>query len=685
MKIWNVLRPDRDIANEIADGANISEIAALVLASRGVEDSKSALKFLAVQSELADPFLIKDMDVAVLRILQAIEDEEKICIYGDYDADGVCSTALLYSYLSNIGADVFYYIPSRQTDGYGMNIGAIDKIASQGTKLIVTVDNGILAIDETDYAVSLGIDVIITDHHKPSDVLPQASAVVDPHRLDCSYPFKDLCGVGVAFKLVSAISGDVISQEDLLCEYADLLAVGTIGDVVPLVNENRLFVQKGLELLKDMPRPGIKALLDICGIDPNKINSGRIAYLFVPRINACGRLGLAQTALNVILSENEEEAHRAALKLEDDNTQRRNIEHDIFQQARDVIDRNSDLRYKSIIVVSGQGWNSGVVGIVASRLCELYGKPVIIIGVNDGVGRGSGRSISGFSLVDAVFSCKSILTNYGGHPMAVGVTIEEKNIDKFTDMINDYADSIGELPYPVLNVDLKLNPSRLSVDLVRGLECLQPYGAGNLQPLFGLYNMKISGISEVGGGKHLRLSVCRDEHYITAMYFSHSKDDFIFRLGDSVDLAVTLDINEYNGKQSVSVVVRDIKLSEEKTDEYLQSLRIYEKISINKNLNNQEIMSIFPKREEFARVYREIKKQRGSVTSISKLCCTIGDMNISYGKIKVIIEALAELSLIDYETNCDLIKIQILQYDGKVDLTKAPIMLKIQSALNGGE
>lgn len=677
MKIWNVSKLNKDAVGSIMADADVPQLAACVLAARGVETGEEARRLLSDNEELHDPFLMKDMDKAVDRILFAIENGERICVYGDYDADGVCSTALLFSNLSDIGADVFSYIPSRQNEGYGLNAEAVDKIASQRATLIITVDNGVSAADEIDYAASVGIDTIVTDHHKPGDKLPNAVAVLNPHRIDCRYPFKDLCGVGVAFKLAAALVSDTVSQQDLLYEYADLITIGTIGDIVPLVGENRQFVKKGLEIIRDMPRPGVTALIDVCAIDSQKITSGKIAYSLVPRINACGRLGTSQLALDALLCEDERSAAAAARELDDSNAERRRVEAEVLQSAVEVIESTPGMKYKSIIVVSGQNWNHGVAGIVASHIRERYGRPAVVISVSDGIGKGSGRSIEGFSLVDAVFACKNLLLHYGGHPMAAGMTLPEENIEAFSEMINAYADDCGEMPYPALNIDLKLNPAGLSVGLVRELEYLEPYGAGNPQPVFGLYNMKIAGINEVGGGKHLRLSVCRNDQYLTVMYFSHSKDDFVFGLGDTVDIAATLDINEYGGAQSVSVIARGIKLSEENPVKCLQSLRIYERMSINKHLNPQELAEILPIRADFAAVYREIKKQPELRTNLSALWHTFGG-KITCGKICVILKAMSELSLISCERLKDVIVISALEYEGKADLTKAPVMKKLR-------
>ncbi|MCQ4022263.1 MULTISPECIES: single-stranded-DNA-specific exonuclease RecJ [unclassified Ruminococcus] len=684
MKIWNVSKLNREAAKSIALNSGIPQLAACVMAARGIEDEQTAAQLLPFDGELFDPFLMKDMERAVQRITAAIENGEKICIYGDYDADGVCASTLLFSNLSDIGADAFYYIPSRLSEGYGMNFEAVDKIAQQGATLIVTVDNGISAIQEIEYAKGLGIDTVVTDHHKVGQKLPNAVAVLNPHRSDCNYPFKDLCGVGVAFKLAAAMVSDTISQEDLLCEYADFITIGTIGDIVPLVGENRLFVRQGLQLIRTMPRPGISALLRAGGIEPEKISSGRVSYSLVPRINACGRLKHSQTAVELLLCEDEDLAYESALELDEDNSNRRKIEHDILNEAIEIIESKPEIKYQSIIVVSKEGWNAGVIGIVASRLREIYGRPAIIIAVSDGVAKGSGRSIAGFSLVDAVFACKDILQHYGGHPMAAGITLAEDKIDTFAKMINGYADTIGEMPYPTLNIDLKLNPSGINCDLVRELEYLEPYGAGNPQPLFGLYNMKIAGITELGGGKHLRLSVCRGEQYLTVMYFSHTRDSFTFSLGDCVDLAVTLDINEYNGYENVSVVVRDIKLSEENPFECLQSIRIYEKMSINSRTMAEKLSGILPSRADFALVYREIKAHGELKTSLARLWCCFGCGKLSCGKLKVILTAMAELQLISCEENGDILTIKALEYNGKADLSSAPVMLKLKKGIDKG-
>lgn len=678
MKLWNVSKIDKQQAYQLSLDCKIPQIAACVLAARGVQSAAAAEDFLAQEEGLIDPLLMKDMDTAADRILTAVETQERICVYGDYDADGVCSTALLVSFLADIGADVFYYIPSRMTEGYGMNTLALDTIAAKGATLVVTVDNGITALEETQYAKKLGMEIVITDHHKPDSKLPDAVAVVNPHRADCDYPFKGLCGVGVAFKLAAAISAGTISQEELLYEYADLVAIGTVGDIVPLSGENRIFVKRGLEIMAQSPRAGIRALLESALSDPLKLTASRLGFSIVPRINACGRLSSADAAVEMLLSDDETEAEKIAEQLNDDNEQRRSIEKEITRQAVEILHSNSEMYCKSIIVVAAPGWNTGVIGIVASRIREIYGKPAIVMSIEGDTARGSGRSIEGFSLVDAVFSCKEILQHFGGHPMAVGVTLKAEDIDKFSDMINRYADTSGQMPYPRLDIDLKLNPAGITPALVHELEYLQPYGAGNPQPLFGLYGMTITAINEIGGGKHLRLTLSRDGRFVTALYFSHTAEDFVYVQGDVVDLAVTLDINGYNGVETVSIIIRDIKLNRENPLEYLQSLRICEKIKGNKPLAVGDKEAIYPDRAEFALVYREIKRRGSLKTDLSRLRLTAGDGKISAGKLEVIIEAMSELGLISCEKNGEVLKLCTLDYDGKADLLSAPIMKKIQ-------
>ncbi len=518
MKKWITRNLNKDNAIAVSQRYELPMLLAMLLDIRGVTDERDIEDFLYGDTLTASPFEIKDMDKAVERIQAAVEYGERICVYGDFDADGVTSTALLYSYLSDIGADVIYYIPSREAEGYGMNKGAVSKIYERGVKLIITVDNGIAAVDEVAYAKSLGIDTVITDHHAVPDVLPDAVAVIDLHRKDCDSSFKELSGVGVAFKLVQAIEGEYADIEGLLENYSDLAAIGTVGDIVSLRGENRVLVRNGLRHINNGDRLGLAALVEESGLSGRNISAGNLSFTMVPRINAGGRLGLSQKSVSMLLTDDEEYAADIAAELSADNVERQQIERDILSDIDSLIRENPSIVNNRVIVVYGEGWHKGVIGIVASRIKEVYNKPAIIITLDDDVCRASGRSVAGFSLIDAVFSCSDLLIQCGGHPMAVGFGIRRENIEDFITQINRYA-QLNPIPAPTLELDCKLNPSQLSVELARGLSLLEPYGSGNPTPLFGLYNMTLRDIHEIGGGRHLRLTLSRGDSTVYALRY----------------------------------------------------------------------------------------------------------------------------------------------------------------------
>lgn len=444
MKSWSVAQLNKEAAQSLAKDFSLPPVAAMLLQIRGVEQPEEVMQFLGDDADFSDPFLMADMDKAVARIEKAIEGFEKICVYGDYDADGVTSTALLYSYLEGRGADVSYYIPSREAEGYGMNMAAVEKMREQGVQLIITVDNGISAADEIAYANTLGIDTVVTDHHKPPETLPDACALVDPHRADCESPCKELCGVGVAFKLVMALEDGDLDIDGLLFQYADLAALGTIGDVVPLTGENRIFVKCGLSLLRDSSREGICAMLEDAAITPSKLSAGKVAFTLVPRINACGRLALSQKSVQLLLTNDKELAQETAQELGRDNAERQQIERDILKTIEEELTRSPAIRRDRVIVVDGEGWHPGVIGIVAARIKELYGKPALVLSRDGDTAKGSGRSIKGFSLIDAVSACSEYLAYFGGHPMAAGLTMPSGQIGAFRAAINEYAKNKGK-------------------------------------------------------------------------------------------------------------------------------------------------------------------------------------------------------------------------------------------------
>lgn len=677
MKNWSVAKLNKEAASVLSEECGLPPVVAMLLQIRGIEDPMDAALFLGEDPDFSDPFLMADMEKAVMRIEKAVEGFEKICIYGDYDADGVTSTALLYSYLEGRGADVRYYIPSREAEGYGMNMDAVAQLHDGGVNLIITVDNGISAVNEIAYANTLGIDTVVTDHHKPPKELPQAAALIDPHREDCLSPFKELSGVGVVFKLIMALEDAQLDTESLLYQYADLAAIGTIGDVVSLTGENRLLVKYGLSLLRESGRAGLCAMMEEAALTGDKLTAGRVSFTIVPRINACGRLGLSQKSVSLLLTQDQEMAKETALQLGQDNRERQQIEKEILRVIEEMIMKDPQLKRQRVIVVSGQGWHAGVIGIVASRLKEAYGKPVIVISSDGEVSKGSGRSVKGFSLVDAIAACSGCLTYFGGHPMAAGLSMPTENIEEFSRQINAYAMQLGEMPQLLLDIDLKLNPAFLSTDIVYQTSVLEPYGAGNPAPLYGLYNMRLDKIVPVGAGKHLRLVFSRGEQSITAMRFSATPQEFPYKEGDVLDLAVTTDINVYNGTESLSVIIRDIKLSCADNGKMIADERLFEALMRGERLDEKQREYLRPVREEFAFVYRFLKTARTWEYGIDVLCCRLHSETVHYGKLMVILTAMRELSLITFEEREASCRIAVLPAGGKVDLSAAPIIRRI--------
>ena len=681
MKKWVTKKLNKENAVAISQQYDLPMLIAMLLDIRGITDEEAIVDFLSNETLTASPFDIKDMDKAVERIQSAIEDGERICVYGDFDADGVTATALLYSYLSDIGADAMYYIPSREDEGYGLNREAVARLYERGVKLIVTVDNGVAAVDEIAYAKSLGIDTVITDHHAIPQELPDAVAVIDLHRPDCNSSFKELSGVGVAFKLVQAIEGEYADVDSLLENYSDLAALGTVGDIVALRGENRVLVKNGLMHINNGDRLGIAALVEEAGLSDKYISAGNLSFTLVPRINAGGRLGLSKKSVTMLLSDDEEYALDIATELCADNTERQQIERDILSEIDVMIRKNPAIVNNPIIVVYGEDWHKGVIGIVASRIKEIYSKPAIVISLDGEVCRASGRSVPGFPLIDAVFSCSDLLTQCGGHPMAVGFGICRENIEEFVKQINRYA-AKHPVPVPTLELDCKLNPAQLSVELARGLSLLEPFGAGNPTPLFGLYNMTLRDIREIGGGRHLRLTLSRGDSTVHALRFSTALSDFPYQVGDVVDLAVTLDINVYNNTESLSIVARDMRFSGVDEESLISSKELFERFCRGDYLSADEARSLIPNREEFAVVYRFLRANGGYHFSLDSLLYRLSG-DISYGKLRVILECMNELSLIYIDEGMYDFVIKMCEVGGKVDLESSQIITKLREVSLG--
>lgn len=682
MKVWSVAKVNKERAIAMANKLEIPPLLAMMLDIRGITKEENVINFLQENKDFSDPFLMKDMDKAVERITTAVENGEKICVYGDYDADGVTSTSLLYSYLrDSLGADVMFYIPTRTGEGYGMNKGAVDKIHSLGVTLIITVDNGISAREEIDYANSLGIDTVITDHHMPSGAIPKAVAVVNAHQQDDKSPFKDFSGVGVAFKLVMAIEGEYADVDSLLENFSDIATLGTIGDIVPLVGENRTLVKNGLRHIQNSDRIGINAMKQESGIAEKEINSSNVAFTLVPRINAGGRLGSSEKSVNLLLTEDEDEAVTIADKLGMDNRERQSIEKEILASIDEEVRRTPNIVNDKILVFAGKGWHQGVVGIAASRIKEIYDKPTIIIGIDDdGVARGSGRSVEGFSLCDAVFACSEHLTHYGGHPMAVGISLEKEKINDFRKAINAYCKDI-KMPYNILHIDCKLNPNQLDLSILDCLSYIEPCGASNPSPIFGLYNMTVIATKEIGNGKHMRVTLSRGQGQVPvyAVYFNHNFQSCSYRNGDIVDVAVSLDRNIYNGQENLSVIIKDIKYSQSNNEELIDSERIFDKFAKRYKLTKNEVMSILPTRNDFAYVYRFLKQNKGFIYGEYALVNAL-NYKISMGKLIVILYSMKELGLINWLQGLYQSIIEMKE-SGKVNLEDSVFIKKLKEGI----
>lgn len=675
-KKWITAPIDKDLAAQVAENHSLDPFTALILVSRGITEYEDVEDFFDTDFSFCDPYLIADMDKAALRIKRAIDNFEKICVYGDYDADGVTSTALMYSYLSSHGADVMYYIPDRITEGYGMSCSAVDKLHAQGVKLIVTVDNGVSAIEEIAYAKSLGIETVVTDHHMPGEQLPDAVAVVDPHREDCNLHFKDWAGVGVAFKTVCALENGDYSE--ILNEYADILAVGTVADVVDLKDENRAIVKYGVAKINANPCNGINALRQIAGVSDRALNGVGITFSLAPRINAAGRMESAETALKLLLCEDLSAALGIAEQVDNCNKQRHISENEIMEEAVACIEADKRLKYAKVIVVCGENWHHGVIGIVAARITEKYGRPSIVITFDGDKGTGSARSIEGFSVYDAIKACGDFLTHFGGHTMAAGLGIDRENVESFFRAINEYALSCEET-VPTLMLDCKLNPAYINAQLAESLEALEPFGAGNPQPVFGIFGVRITGIKPVGDGKHLRICFTKGNTQFCAMKFSTTLKELPYREGDTVDLAVKIDKNEFRGEIRASVQIRDMRFSGIDEDKLFKSRALYEKYMRGETLTCHEARFLTPSRDFLLGVFNFLKNYGGWQFGIESMLVRTNCPAENLCKMQISVDVLCELGLIRQEKG-------IILFDGggkKADLSASAVLRDL--AMQGSE
>ena len=661
---WVPKEYDRDAAALLSAHLGIHPITAKLLTLRGIKTTKEAADFLNEDgiSSLFDPFLLKDMDRAVKRIKRALADGERVCIYGDYDVDGVTSTTLLYKYLKSKGLECGFFIPERLTDGYGLNESAIRKLSAE-YNLIITVDNGVTAVKEAELAAELGVDLVITDHHSCREELPVAAAVVNPKRPDDTYPYSALAGVGVVFKLICALEGDARKICD---EYSDLVALGTVADVMPLTGENRIIVKEGLKRITAKKNVGLTALMKSTGIIKQgklnrTVNSTLIGFVLAPKLNAAGRISKAGYAVELLLEEDEAKAEELAIRLCDINKLRQETETDIFEQAKAQVEAQAD---KAVFVCGSSGWHQGVVGIVASRIAERYSKPCILFSFDDGVAKGSARSIKGFNIIEALTECSDLLTEYGGHELAAGLTIDIEKIDEFTDRLNECAQKSDSSAFEnIQEPELECDFSDISLKSVKEILRLEPFGLDNPQPLLMMSSVVLDSVVPVGNAMHVKLSILPDNpgkqfQPLTAMCFGTPFESFEYKQGDICDLLFYADINEFNGYTSVKLLVKGIRRSER---------------------TEADVPTI----SDFRELYKFLKLfgESDILLNCNDELCNCPEKNCE--RLKFMLDVFEDVKLIQYisqsfEETAEF-EIKLLPYSGRVDIEGSELLRRARS------
>ena len=677
MKKWIVNKPNGQLVLDFIKRCDLSRLVLEVLTSRGFDSFDKIVDFFNGE-ELCDPFMLIDMRNAVDAIMESVDSYELICVYGDYDCDGVTATSILYDYLLNIGANVMYYIPER-SEGYGMNINAVERLHEQGVKLIITVDNGISAFDEAEKIAELGMKLVITDHHQPSEKLPKALAVVNPHRQDCPSYYKDLAGAGVALKLCAALDdGD---YDMVMEQYSDICAVGTIADIVPLTGENRTIVKNGLNYLKNTENFGLNFLIDKSNTDRGRINSTPVAFQIAPRINAAGRFGSPLTAVKALLSEGEEEAESYVDMLVSLNNQRKETESKIMSEIFAYIDNDPNVLNQRVIVVAGHGWHHGVIGIVSAKLLERFGKPNVVISIDDdGIGRGSARSIHGFNIFKCFKYAEDCLEQFGGHECAGGLTVKESNIETFTQKVIEYANGFEQMPVAELTADKMIMPEDFTINNIKSLAVMEPFGARNAEPLFAMAGARVDRVFSLSQGKHTKLDVTYGGVKTQVLIFFQSPEHLPFGVGDRIDLMVSISINVFAGKESLSVKAVDYRIHGINQDKYFAAKDCYERYIRGEQLPIAFLKKINPDRQELIRIYKTI----GGAGEISfdRLYMKLISPSMNYCKLKLCIDAFAELGLVRFIPSSQ--QIAILPVKAKVDLDSSEVLQKLRTKISEG-
>ena len=681
-KEWKIAHPCPE-GREKLERAGVPSLLAAILSARGVVEPEQARKLLTPGEEpLADPMGMRDMDRAVRRIQRALQEKEMIAVYGDYDVDGITSTCLLTDCLGRMGGRVIPYIPDRLEEGYGLNQEAVSALAGQGVALIITVDCGITAVREVEFARALGVEVVVTDHHECKQSLPQAAAVVDPHRPDCPYPFKGLAGVGVALKLAMAVAG-ADRAALVFREYVDLAAVGTVADVMPMTGENRTIVQAGLASLAHPKRLGLAQLIQEAGLGEKPVTSVSIGYTLAPRINAAGRMGQANLAAELLLTRDPGRAAALAQELCALNRERQTIECEIFQEC---VQRLEQSPQSGIILLSDEHWHQGVVGIVASRLTEKYACPAFMVCLDQGLGKGSCRSWGGINLFQLLVRCQDLLEGFGGHALAAGFTVREENLPALARRLRQIVleEQKGRALPSELEIDAAVLPQELTVEAVEALDALEPCGAGNPRPVLLLTGAHVISAAQVGRGRHLKLRLEGRGLSLDAIFFSVDGSELGLTPGCRVDVAFYPQINDFRGIRSVQLQVVDLRHA--LTRAQLEQ-SIYEKYRRGESLSPDEAQSLLPSRAEFVCLWRYLERQCAGQTSLEDTVARIargsarsGGQSERPNHTLVCLEVMEERGLISLEHQCGRVQITLHRLEHKVDLNASSILRRLREA-----
>ncbi len=689
-KKWNIAKPDGNAVHTLATKGGYPVLTAAVLCSRGMDTPEKAAQFLAADfGQLGDPMLLPDMARAVEVIQTALENGERIAVFGDYDVDGITSTCVMVRYLRSVHADCLYYIPDRLTEGYGLNCDALQALRDQGVSLVITVDSGITAMEEVAFAHKIGLKMVVTDHHECIDTLPEAEAVVNPKCPNSRYPFPDLAGVGVAFKLVCALAGPEHLPE-VLDAYLDLVAVGTIADVMPLYGENRTIVANGLCYLAQTDNPGLRMLIREAGVEEKRMTSSVVSFTLAPRINAAGRMGCANLAAELFLTDSLSRASDIAALLCQQNKERQNAENAILSQAYAALQKEYDPEEDRIIVLWGEDWHHGVIGIVSSRISDRYGCPTVLISLEGDSGKGSGRSVRGFNLFEALEHSSGYLEKFGGHALAAGLTIDRKNLSAFKQSLCEYAkENIREEDtVPVVNIDCMIRPEHISMEAIHGLRVLEPYGMGNPEPVFGMCELTVEDITPISSDRHLKMTLSKGGIFFTAMLFGTGSGGCSVVQGNVVDAAFSLEINTFRGRSTIQLMLKDIRLSscELKKDHAL--LTSYSMFIDGNAITPHEVDRLYPDRRDLVAVWRHLisRQENSQVTApyntLSRRIEWESRRDINIGKLFVCLDVFSESRLVSYHFKNGLLTIRMLPYQGKADISKSVVLATLRQMKN---